>query len=148
MNAVGLPGRFIPAYFADRRLGPTNTLVLMILVSGAVVYGWAGVRDIPGTWAFAVLYGFFGASIQSLFPPAVAFLTRDSKLISVRVGMMFSIISIGCLTGPPIAGALIQAQAGRYLLAQVVLGSVLVVATTITAAARVAHTGRVLWAKC
>lgn len=46
--------------------------------------------------------------------------------MGVRIGMVFTIISFACLTGPPIAGALIDARNGDFLYAQIFGGTVMV----------------------
>lgn len=39
--------------------------------------------------------------------------------MGTRVGMNFTIISIACLTGPPIAGQLVDLRGGSFLYAQI-----------------------------
>ena len=56
--------------------------------------------------------------------------------MGTRVGMGFTIISFACLTGPPIAGALIQARGGDFLAAQIFGGVTIVLGTTVLALAR------------
>jgi hypothetical protein len=55
--------------------------------------------------------------------------------------MCFSVISIACLTGPPLAGALIQIDGGRFLFAQAFGGSAFVGGSLTLVAARVAKNG-------
>jgi hypothetical protein len=50
-----------------------------------------------------------------------------------------SIVSIACLTGPPIAGALIDAAGGRYLYMQVWSGAVMLLGGSFVAGAYVAR---------
>lgn len=64
-------------------------------------------------------------------------MTTDISKIGVRTGMVFSIISIACLTGPPIAGALIQAGNGSFLYAQIFGGTTVSVGTGVLVLARV-----------
>ena len=124
-NAIGIPGRIAPGWIADHFLGPLNTLIVVVALSGLLTYVWAAVTTIEGTWAFAVLYGLFGAGITSMFPPALANAQKDSSKIGVRMGMIFSVMSIGCLCGPPIAGVLIDQDGENYLYAQMFGGSVM-----------------------
>lgn len=123
LNAVGIPGRLVCGLVADRYLGPVNTLTPVTLISGVLLYCWAAVHSLGGLFAFSVIYGFFAAGVQSLFPAACASLTPDLKKMGVRTGMCFSFISIACLTGPPLAGALIQKDDGGFLFAQIFGGS-------------------------
>lgn len=141
MNAVGVPGRLVCGLTADRLLGPINTLIPVALFAGVLFYYWAAVRNVAGLYVFCVLYGFFGAGIQSLFPASCASLTTDMSKMGVRTGMCFSFISIACLTGPPIAGALIQMHDGGYLYAQMFGGSAFIGGTCTLVAARVAKNG-------
>ncbi|KAH8585944.1 major facilitator superfamily domain-containing protein [Bisporella sp. PMI_857] len=141
MNAIGIPGRIVPAILADRWLGPVNTLILFVISSGLLVYCWAAAHTINGLWAIVIIYGFFGAGVQSLFPPALGSLTSDLSKLGIRIGMVFSVISIGCLTGPPIAGAIIQANHGGYLHSQMFGGSIMICGATLLVGGRIVTTG-------
>ncbi|KAI4245799.1 MAG: hypothetical protein L6R40_002327 [Gallowayella cf. fulva] len=79
LNAVGLPGRLVPAHLADRYFGPLNTLVPFVLVSGISLFCWIAVSSPGGLTAFAVAYGIFVAGIQSLFPATLTSLTTELK---------------------------------------------------------------------
>ena len=138
---MGLPGRIAPGWIADRFLGPLNTLIVIVAISGILTYTWAAVTSIGGTWAFAVVYGFFGAGIQSMFPPALANSQKDSSKIGVRMGMIFSVMSVGCLCGAPIAGALIEKDGGNYLYAQMFGGSIMLLGAIVLLAPRVLGVG-------
>ncbi|MCJ1360392.1 MAG: hypothetical protein MMC33_010397 [Icmadophila ericetorum] len=141
VNALGLPGRIVPAWVADRFLGPMNTLIVTVAASGIMTYIWATVDSLQGTWAFAIIYGFFGAGIQSMFPPALANSGRDAAKIGVEIGMIFSVMSIGCLCGPPIAGALIERDGGDYLYAQMFAGSVMTCGALVLMVTRILSSG-------
>ena len=123
MNAVGLPGRLLCGLIADRALGPVNTLTAVTFLSGVLLYCWSAVSTLGGLFTFCVIYGIFAAGVQSLFPAACASLTTDLQKMGVRTGMCFSVVSIACLTGPPIAGALVELGHGHFLYAQVFGGS-------------------------
>ncbi|CZT14492.1 related to monocarboxylate transporter [Ramularia collo-cygni] len=133
---VGFIFRLVPNYFADR-IGSLNTLIPFTSLCSIMMFGWIGVESVPGLFAFAALYGSGSAGVQSLFPAVFGSLMRvpDMKKAGVRMGMTFSIISFAALTGPPLAGALIQRSNGGYLSAQIwagtsfFIGSVLLVTT-------------------
>ncbi|KAI9811784.1 MAG: hypothetical protein M1826_003095 [Phylliscum demangeonii] len=145
MNGVGLFGRLIPNHYGgDRWLGPLNTLITVVAAGAVLLYGWMGVHSPAGLVAFAVCYGFVAGGIQSLFPATISSLTPDPAHAGVRMGMVFSLVSFACLTGPPIAGALIQRDQGRYRGAQLFAASALAAGGLVLVAARVALTGRVL----
>ena len=78
--------------------------------------------------------------MQGLFPATLASLTTNLKKMGVRIGMVFSIISIACLTGPPLAGALIQKRQGDYLYAQMFGGTVMLCGALLLVGARLAQT--------
>lgn len=60
------------------------------------------------------------------------------------MGMGFSVVSFAVLTGPPLAGALIQKNNGNYLYAQMWAGATLLCGGLTLVAARLAKTGFVL----
>ena len=138
---MGIPGRVVPAWISDHFLGPLNTLIIIVALSGILTYIWAAVDSLQGTWVFAVMYGFFGAGIQSMFPPALANSQKDFSKIGVRMGMTFSVMSIGSLCGEPIAGVLIQRNEGAYLYAQMFGGSVMVCGALVLVVSRVLSVG-------
>lgn len=144
MNAVGLPGRLLCGLTADRVLGPVNSLTAVAFLAGILLYCWVAVSSLGGLFAFCIIYGFFAAGVQSLFPAACASLTTDLEKMGVRVGMCFSVVSIACLTGPPIAGALLQLGHGDFLYAQVFGGSALMAGTLALLGAGIAKNGLVL----
>lgn len=110
-------------------------------LSGVLLYTWAGVHSLQTLFVFCVIYGFFAAGVQSLFPAACASLTTDLKKMGVRTGMCFTVVSIACLTGPPLAGALIQRNDGGFLYAQVFGGTAFMGGSVTLVAARVAKNG-------
>ena len=100
---------------------------------------WVAVTSLSGQIVFVIIYGYFGAGVQSLFPAALSSLTKDLKKMGVRIGMVFSIISLASLTGPPLAGALIERDGGDYLYAQIFGGTTMVCGSLMLVGARVAQ---------
>lgn len=145
MNGVGLPGRLIPAFLSDRYCGPVNIFIPVSVAAALLLYCWIAIHSLGGLIAFAVVYGFFGGGVQSLFPSALSSLTTDLSKAGVRIGMIFSIVSVASLTGPPIAGALIDAQGGKYLGAQLFGGTSMVLGSVFLIAARCSKSGSKLW---
>jgi MFS family permease len=131
MNAVGILGRIVPAVIADRFFGPFNTLIPFMLGVGIMLFQWIDITDTKQFYNFVVIYGLCANAVQTLFPSALSKLTTDMSKIGVRTGMIFSIISFACLTGPPIAGALIQAGNGSLLYAQIFGGTTVFAGTSI-----------------
>ena len=147
MNGVGIPGRLFPAYLADAHAGPMNLFTLFAIVAGVLVFCWTRVSSHSGMYVFCIMYGFCSAAILGLFPATLSSLTDDLKKMGVRIGMVFTVVSFACLSGPPIAGALVQAGSGRYLYAQIFAGSAMLGGCGLMIGARVARTGRKLWIK-
>ncbi|EQL29576.1 hypothetical protein BDFG_07806 [Blastomyces dermatitidis ATCC 26199] len=147
LNGVGFIGRLIPNFVSDYYTGPFNALIPFSLISSILIFGWTGIKDINGVDAFSVLYGFFAAGIQSLFPASLSSLSPDLKKTGIRFGMILSVVSFASLTGSPIAGALIQMNNGDYLYAQIFGGASMLVGATVLICARLSVTGPVLLAK-
>ncbi|KAL8712440.1 MAG: hypothetical protein Q9220_003288 [cf. Caloplaca sp. 1 TL-2023] len=82
--------------------------------------------------------------VQSLFPAALSSLTIDLQKTGVRMGMVFSMVSLFCLTGPSIAGSLIKTDHGRYVHAQVFAGISMLAGSAFLVASRLSKTGP-LW---
>ncbi|KAI7200741.1 MFS monocarboxylate transporter-like protein [Hortaea werneckii] len=118
MVCVGFVWRLLPNWLADR-FGALNVILPFTFVCSVMMYGWIGVNSQGTLYVFAAIYGCGSAGIQSMFPATLASLTTDLSKAGVRMGMGFSIVSFACLTGPPLAGALINRRDGDYLYAQI-----------------------------
>ena len=101
-----------------------------------MLYSWVAVSDLGGFTAFVILYGICSNAVQTLFPSTLSSLTKDLTKMGVRVGMVFTIGSIACLTGPPIAGALIARADGSYKWAQIFGGTTVMLGAVTLLAAR------------
>lgn len=110
MVAIGFVFRLGPNYLAVI-IGPMNVIIPFALLACIMMYAWIGIKTEGSLYAFAILYGGGSAGLQSMWPPGLAALTDDLKKAGVRMGMGFSIVSFACLSGPPLAGALIQVRA-------------------------------------
>ncbi|RFU27697.1 hypothetical protein B7463_g8640, partial [Scytalidium lignicola] len=144
MNGTGLIGRTIPGFLADRYFGPLNTILFGTLCTTVTIFGWIGVHDRAGTYAWAIMYGITSAIVQALFPGTLSSLTTDLSKAGVRMGQVFTIVSFACLTGPSIAGQLIQVKDGGYLYAQLYAGMCLLVSLFFLSAAKLAKSRDVL----
>ncbi|KAL3422249.1 MFS monocarboxylate transporter [Phlyctema vagabunda] len=144
MNAIGLPGRILPAIIADAYLGPINTLIPLTFLCSFMLYVWAAVKTLHGLIAFAVIFGLVNSSVQGIFMGSMTSLTKDLSKIGTRVGMAFSILAFAALIGPPIAGQLIQVGNGSFLYTQIFGGTVTIMGTGFLFAARISETGWVL----
>jgi peptide chain release factor 1 len=136
INATGIPGRLIPAFLADRYFGPVTVFIPVIFISAVLTFAWAGVSSLTGNYVWVAIFGMFGAGVQSLFPSTCASLTKDLSKNGTRIGMLFSIVSIAALTGPPLAGKLIQVAGGSFLGAQIWAGVCMLLGVGFMVAAR------------
>ncbi|MCJ1244136.1 hypothetical protein MMC30_001334 [Trapelia coarctata] len=141
LNGIGIIGRLVPPYFADRYTGPTNMMIPFVLLSGITLYCWAVIYSEGGLWAFSVFYGLFSSAVNGLSPSAISSLTKDMSKMGVRMGMVFSIISFAVLTGSPIAGALISARGGSYLGMEMFTATSMVLGGLVLVGARLSGTG-------
>ena len=141
LNGVGIAGRVVASFVANKFTGPLNLLLVLNLVSCVLMYSWIDIQTEQALYAFSVIYGFFIAPTLILFPAALPALTLDIQKMGVRTGMVFTFISFACLTGPPIAGALIEKADGGYLYLQVFGGCSLMAGLLVLVGARVSRTG-------
>jgi len=146
MNGVGVLGRLTPNFCADF-MGPLNLLIPFASITGLVLYCWMAVDSVSGLWAFAIFYGLSAAGIQGLFPVVLTSLMENPKKVGVRTGMGFGVVGFAVLTGPPLAGALIGLDRGRFVYTQVFAGTSMFVASGTLVAARWAKVGWKLKAK-
>lgn len=141
LNGIGAIGRLLPAWLADH-IGAINVFIPNMIAACILIFSWIAVKDTAGMYAWAVIYGPIAAAIQSLFPTGVSLLTKDLNKIGVRMGMSFTIVSFAVLTGPPIAGAIIDRQGGKYWGAQVFAATALALGTLFLIAAKMVRMRR------
>jgi predicted MFS family arabinose efflux permease len=156
LNGVGVIGRMLPAYIAQRWVGGLNLMIPLSVAGGIVLYSWIAVDSISGVWVFAVVYGIIAHGIQSLFPIVLTSLTKDASKVGVRSGMGFTVVvscavslsagevtpadrrlqGVAVLTGPPIAGALIERDGGRFLGLQIFSATAMIAAAAVLLSVR------------
>jgi MFS family permease len=142
INAAGIVIRAPCGYLADRYIGPLNCLFPGVALCGILIYCWAAVHSVAELYVFAVFYGLASAAAMGLFAGTVPSLTKDISKVGTRVGMVLTLISVGPLTGPSVARALIADTEGRYLPAQIWAGTSLLVGTAALIGARVLASGQ------
>ncbi|KAJ6256539.1 hypothetical protein Dda_8401 [Drechslerella dactyloides] len=140
LNGASTFGRVVPNFFADR-IGSINMQIPAMIVSGVLILCWLPMTTFASMLVFVVLYGFFSGVFISLPPASVASITPDVTYFGVRMGMMFSIASVGSLTGTPISGALIHAQGGNLDTARVWSGCIMLFSAALIIAARINASG-------
>lgn len=141
LNGIGVLGRLIPSYFADKYTGPYNVLIPFCFISAIILYCWPLVKNEAGLFAWASIFGFFVAGFQGIFPAALTTLTKDMSKVGTRNGQGFAVVGMGTFIGPPIAGALIQSNGGGYLVAQLFAGSTVLLGSLILIIGRWSITG-------
>ncbi|KAK7917668.1 hypothetical protein PG985_011276 [Apiospora marii] len=141
-NALGIPGRVVPGFVATYLLGPLNTAVPTALCVAVVLYCWPAAAHAHGPlYAFAAVYGFVASAVQSLFAVSLAALTDDPGQLGTRMGMVFTVVAFACLTGSPLAGAIMEADDGGYLGAQMWAATSMLLGSGALIVARVYKTG-------
>ncbi|KAK6088492.1 major facilitator superfamily transporter [Seiridium cupressi] len=141
LNGIGVIGRILPNFIADRWTGLFNLLIPLSFAAGLLVYCWAAVHCEAGLYAFAVIYGLIAAALQAIFPAVATTMTPEPSRTGTRVGMILGFVSFANLTGPAICGAIIQAGGGSYVGAQVFAASSIVLGAFMAVAARAAKVG-------
>jgi MFS family permease len=141
MSAVGITGRLIPPFLADRFLKPLRTLVAALLLSSLNLFAWNAVSSSGGLTVWVIAYAFTANAVQTLFTASMGEVTSDMSKLGVRIGMIFTIISFACLAGPPIGGSLVQARNGDFLYAQIFSGSSMLIGGMLVAYAKVKQVG-------
>lgn len=138
INAFGIPGRFIPGLLADRYFGPLNVIIPFMAITGVLLYCWIAISSTPAFSIWVAVYGFFAGGCQSLFQASVSSFATPANS-GVRIGMVCTIVSFACLSGPPIGGKLVENVGGAYLHAQIFGATVLVIGAGFLLAARLAQ---------
>ena len=146
INGIGVPARLVPGYVADK-VGQLNLMVPISWCLTTVAWVWLAVDNVTGLYVFVCFYGILAAALQCLLPPTVAALTSDLRVIGTRLGMVFAVMGFAALTGPPIGGAIQQAQHGIYTGAQAWSAASTVIAAAFFLVARMSRASWKLRAK-
>ncbi|KAF2966235.1 hypothetical protein GQX73_g7329 [Xylaria multiplex] len=147
INGVGLPFRILVPMVADR-IGTFNVIAPISVIWAVVSFTWLAVHDVPGYYAFTVVYGIVTASFQCLFPSTVARITPRIDTFGTRLGMAFSVSAVASLTGPPIGGAIQTANGGGFRAPQTWAAIVTLLSSVLFVALRIHMGGLSLRAKC
>ncbi|KAF8427017.1 major facilitator superfamily domain-containing protein [Tirmania nivea] len=145
MNAAGIPGRLISARIADKITGPFNSLIPFAFLSSIILFGWIGVKSVPGLFVFVVFYGYTAAAILALFPYTMNSRITPLNRLGVVSGMVYTFVSFALLIGTPIAGGLQQLDADKpgveiFRNAQIFSGCMALVAGVLMTIARMMMT--------
>ncbi|CAL1702614.1 unnamed protein product [Somion occarium] len=109
-NASSGFGRIGGGILADR-FGPLNVMILSTFVAAVLTYAWPFAASKGAFVVIAVLYGVASGVYVSLLPAPVMAMGQMHD-VGLRIGMSTTILALGILGGPPIAGAINQATGG------------------------------------
>ncbi|RAH76811.1 putative MFS transporter [Aspergillus japonicus CBS 114.51] len=139
MNAGSFAGRLLTGALANR-IGRFNGLVLAAAISGVLILCWRAVDSKGSMIVFALLFGFFSGAVIGLFTATVAMTAPRPNVMGSYMGMALGVLSLACLTGTPITGAMIN-RSGGYEAAIVFAGVSALVGAGVIAVARVCFAG-------
>ncbi|SCU91103.1 LAMI_0E04742g1_1 [Lachancea mirantina] len=107
-NAIGVPGRFVSGYVADKWIGRFNTIIITLTITtifNLVLWLPFG-SNINVLWAYTILYGFSTGSILSLSPVCLGQISKTSDF-GKRYATGYMIEALVILPMIPIGGAII-----------------------------------------
>lgn len=98
----------MPNILADK-YGRFNIMILMAIMCIVFVLGvWLPGRSDATSIVFAVFFGIGSGACIGLGPVLIMSISPMHE-VGYRMGTIFAIAGIGCLTGPPIGGAIADA---------------------------------------
>ncbi|KIK65077.1 hypothetical protein GYMLUDRAFT_123169, partial [Collybiopsis luxurians FD-317 M1] len=86
MNAASLPGRIIPSFLTPR-YGVINVFIIITCACGILNIALLGIQQLSSIMVFSALYGFLSGAC--------------------KMGLLYSIASLGALVGNPLDGVLL-----------------------------------------
>ncbi|KAL8794102.1 MAG: hypothetical protein Q9195_003287 [Heterodermia aff. obscurata] len=104
MNAASLLGRLGSNWLADK-YGGISVMLPCCFLSAITLFFFRFAHDLGGLVAVSIVYGCISGGMVSLPPATIANLTDDMSEYGTRMGMGYTIASIGALVGNPIGGA-------------------------------------------
>ncbi|KAK1972311.1 major facilitator superfamily transporter [Colletotrichum sublineola] len=141
MSAVGILGRLIPPYIADRSIKPLRTLVISLFLSSLNLFAWIAVSSTAGLYVWVIAYAFTANAMQTLFTASMGEVTSDMSKLGVRIGMVFTVVSFACLVGSPIGGSLVDLNHDDYTYAQIFAGASMLLGGMLVATAKIKQVG-------
>ncbi|KAL2430356.1 MFS-type transporter opdF [Exophiala dermatitidis] len=108
LNGASFIGRTVPNILADK-YGRFNMMILMAILCIVFVLGvWLPGRSDATSIVFAVFFGIGSGACIGLGPVLIMSISPMNE-VGARMGTIFAIAGLGCLTGPPIGGAIADA---------------------------------------
>ena len=114
LNVGSVFGRWLPGFYSDiiGRYNTTLIFVILTIISVFVIWLPFGAYT-AGLVVFVLLFGFASGSNISLTPVCIGQLC-ETKDYGRYYATCYSIVSLGCLTGIPIVGAILERCGGNY----------------------------------
>lgn len=108
-NGVGILGRYLSGYFADKYVGRFNVVIVTVLIAGlSNLIIWLPFGGHPGAlWTYVCIYGFATGSILSLTPVCIGQISRTEDF-GKRYSTAYFLQAILTIPVLPIAGAIIN----------------------------------------
>ena len=82
-----------------------SIMIPACFMSAIILFFFRFAHNLPGLITMSMLYGFISGGMVSLPPATIADLTEDLSEYGVRMGIGYTIGSLGALIGNPIGGA-------------------------------------------
>jgi hypothetical protein len=114
-NGISIPARPIIGYVANWHVGVMNTYVTTTVFFGTVTLCWIAVHDRAGMYVLSVFFGLGNGVCQGLFLGSLASLTKDSRKMGTRIGMVHTLVAFATLAGPPVCAYTLSPPASRIL---------------------------------
>ncbi|CCM00597.1 uncharacterized protein FIBRA_02633 [Fibroporia radiculosa] len=109
-NTGSFFGRVLAGILSDR-YGPLNTIIPANCIAGIMTYIWPLTSSKGGAIGVAIIYGMTSGIYASLIAPPIVGM-GDRWNVGTRIGMAFTLVALGALSGPPISGAINTATNG------------------------------------
>ncbi|GAA5841041.1 hypothetical protein JCM11251_006792 [Rhodosporidiobolus azoricus] len=108
LNASAVVARLTIGFLADR-YGNLTCGIPVTVVVGAMIIAMLGATSTGGAIALCVLFGLASGAWVSIMAPTLISLSSSVREFGVRSGVGFIFVSLACLCGNPIAGAILRA---------------------------------------
>ncbi|GAA5920073.1 hypothetical protein JCM6882_005923 [Rhodosporidiobolus microsporus] len=137
LNASATVTRLTVGFLADQYGNLTCALPVTALIGG-MIFAMLGATSTGGAIAFCVVFGMASGAWVTIMAPSLISLSSTVREFGVRSGLGFIFVSLACLSGSPIAGAILRSTGtgDNYLGVCIFGGCATLVGTGLLAAAR------------
>ncbi|PIL27914.1 MFS general substrate transporter [Ganoderma sinense ZZ0214-1] len=105
-NAASTVGRVSSGLLADR-YGPLNVLIPAAVMTAAVTYAWPFATSVAHFVVISVFIGISSGAILAVLVQPFALMGPIAG-VGLRIGMAYTLVTIGLIAGPPISGAIVD----------------------------------------